>query len=120
MFSFSDKYKRPDRRVHFGRIRTHIPREESWLQAYGWSMPADPSNGRPLLSMPQQSNSPSTNYPVPVLVNCCSPLADTEPGMKVNINLILTSKKVKNFIRLIQLVLLYLYFFLLFMKQLNI
>ncbi|CAH1726033.1 unnamed protein product [Aphis gossypii] len=80
---FSDKSKRSDRRVHFGRIRTHIPREESWLQAYGWSMPADPSNGRPLLSMPHQSNSPSTNYPVPVLVNCCSPLADTEPGMKM-------------------------------------
>jgi len=88
MFRFNDKSKRPDRRVHFGRIRTHIPREESWLQAYGWSMPADPSNGRPLLSMPQQSSSPSTNYPVPVLVNCCSPLADTEPGMKVNINFI--------------------------------
>uniref|UniRef100_A0A2S2P1W8 C-Jun-amino-terminal kinase-interacting protein 4 n=1 Tax=Schizaphis graminum TaxID=13262 RepID=A0A2S2P1W8_SCHGA len=80
---FSDKSKRSDRRVHFGRIRTHIPREESWLQAYGWSMPADPSNGRPLLSMPHQSNSSSTNYPVPVLVNCCSPLADTEPGMKM-------------------------------------
>ncbi|XP_026812743.1 JNK-interacting protein 3 isoform X3 [Rhopalosiphum maidis] len=80
---FSDKAKRSDRRVHFGRIRTHIPREESWLQAYGWSMPADPSNGRPLLSMPHQSNSQSTNYPVPVLVNCCSPLADTEPGMKM-------------------------------------
>lgn len=47
-------------------------------------MPADHSNGRPLLSMPQ-TNNPSTNYPVPVLVNCCSPLADTEPGMKVNI-----------------------------------
>lgn len=84
MFSYSDKSKRSDRRVHFGRIRTHIPREDSWLQAYGWSMPADHSNGRPLLSMPQ-TNSPSTNYPVPVLVNCCSPLADTEPGMKVNI-----------------------------------
>lgn len=69
--------------MHFSRIRTHIPREDSWLQAYGWSMPADPSNGRPLLSMPLQINHPSTNYPVPVLVNCCSPLADTEPGMKV-------------------------------------
>ncbi|XP_025413957.1 JNK-interacting protein 3 isoform X3 [Sipha flava] len=79
---YSDKSKRSDRRVHFGRIRTHIPREDSWLQAYGWSMPADPSNGRPHLSMPQ-TNSPSTNYPVPVLVNCCSPLADTEPGMKM-------------------------------------
>ncbi|VVC26844.1 Hypothetical protein CINCED_3A014496 [Cinara cedri] len=80
---YSDKSKRSDRRVHFGRIRTHIPREDSWLQAYGWSMPADPSNGRPLLSMPLQINNPSTNYPVPVLVNCCSPLADTEPGMKM-------------------------------------
>lgn len=46
-------------------------------------MPADPSNGRPPLSLPQQTNNPSTNHPVPVLVNCCSPLADTEPGMKV-------------------------------------
>jgi len=46
-------------------------------------MPADSSNGRPPLSLPQQTNNPSTNYPVPVLVNCCSPLADTEPGMKV-------------------------------------
>lgn len=85
VFSYSDKSKRSDRRVHFGRIRTHIPREDSWLQAYGWSMPADPLNGRPLLSMPLQINNQSTNYPVPVLVNCCSPLADTEPGMKVNI-----------------------------------
>jgi len=47
-------------------------------------MPADPLNARPHLSMPQQANNPSSNYPVPVLVNCCSPLADIEPGMKVN------------------------------------
>lgn len=88
-YRYSDKSKRSDRRVHFGRIRTHVPREDSWLQAYGWSMPADSSNGRPLLNMPQQTNNPSTNYPVPVLVNCCSPLADTEPGMKVKMYIII-------------------------------
>lgn len=86
VFSYSDKSKRSDRRVHFGRIRTHTPREDSWLQAYGWSMPVDPSNERPLINMPQQYNNSSNNYPVPVLVNCCSPLADTEPGMKVIIS----------------------------------
>lgn len=75
--------------MHFGRIRTHISREDSWLQAYGWSMPADPSNSRPFSSMSQQTNNPSTNYPVPVLVNCCSPLADTEPGMKVSIRFVI-------------------------------
>lgn len=48
-------------------------------------MPADTSNERPHLSMQQASSNASTNYPVPVLVNCCSPLADTELGMKVNI-----------------------------------
>lgn len=78
--------------MHFGRIRTHVPREDSWLQAYGWSMPADPSNGRGPLSISQETNSLNTTYPVPVLVNCCSPLADTEPGMKVNILLMILNK----------------------------
>ncbi|XP_050419559.1 JNK-interacting protein 3 isoform X3 [Adelges cooleyi] len=80
---YADKSKRPDRRVHFSRIRTHIPREDSWLQAYGWSMPADTSASRPMLNTPQQPDNSGTSYPVPVLVNCCSPLADTEPGMKM-------------------------------------
>lgn len=48
-------------------------------------MPANTSNGMPHLSLPQSISNSNTNYPVPVLVNCCSPLADTEPGMKVNI-----------------------------------
>ncbi|XP_050539703.1 JNK-interacting protein 3 [Daktulosphaira vitifoliae] len=80
---YGDKSKRSDRRVHFSRIRTHIPREDSWLQAYGWSMPADPSSGRTSLNIPQHSINSGTQYPVPVLVNCCSPLADSEPGMKM-------------------------------------
>lgn len=48
-------------------------------------MPANTSNGMPHLNMQQSISNSNTNYPVPVLVNCCSPLADTEPGMKVNI-----------------------------------
>jgi hypothetical protein len=78
-----------ERREQYRQVRAHVRKDDGRLQAYGWSLPAKvPGTGGSFAqgtNTNRQLTTSTSQVPVPVPVYC-RPLAEKEPGMKVNTN----------------------------------